>query len=340
MAIFDAVDINDDRAEFGAIFHWDVEDPHVSSRAIAECLRKSRNSTDNRITISPTEEVADDFPPSTGLSSINKRQANVNTETFTSIGNTFGEFKKLRGSRPMFEKGSGPGSNEPRLFCRPGLSIHTKAVQNLLIRKHETSASVDEEGAMLPNTTCCFISHSSVAAREQPGWIQLRLRFSSLPEKRGDHPTRKVEENDLDVLLSLPMLSPRVSLRSFTPYTSMLAHPCLLRPSASWHVEELRIGAAPAMRGKAAMLIFRVSSSLGQKFTLLDSTVVINYQLASPLPLDRRRFGFTRMNEKRPIWSDIDSVSATSLLAVIDMFVSAMPPSRGGLIGVNLNLGL
>jgi hypothetical protein len=64
-------------------------------------------------------------------------------------------------------------------------------------------------------------------------------------------------------------------------------------------VEELRIGAAPAMRGKAAMLIFRVSSSLGQKFTLLDSTVVINYQLASPLPLDRRRFGFTRMNEKR-----------------------------------------
>jgi hypothetical protein len=64
-------------------------------------------------------------------------------------------------------------------------------------------------------------------------------------------------------------------------------------------VEELRIGPVPAMRGKVAMLIFRVSSSPGQKFTLLGSTVVINYQLASPLPLDRRRFGFTRMNEKR-----------------------------------------
>jgi hypothetical protein len=31
MAIFEAVDINDDRAEFGAIFHWDVEDPHVKA---------------------------------------------------------------------------------------------------------------------------------------------------------------------------------------------------------------------------------------------------------------------------------------------------------------------
>jgi hypothetical protein len=64
-------------------------------------------------------------------------------------------------------------------------------------------------------------------------------------------------------------------------------------------VEGLRIDLAPAMRGKAAMLIFRVSSSPGQKLTRLGSTVVINYQLASPLPLDRRQFGFIRMNKKR-----------------------------------------
>jgi hypothetical protein len=48
-------------------------------------------------------------------------------------------------------------------------------------------------------------------------------------------------------------------------------------------VEELCIGPVPAMRGKVAMLIFRVSSSPGQKFTLLGSTVVINYQIAGGL---------------------------------------------------------
>ncbi|KAJ7903926.1 hypothetical protein B0H13DRAFT_1882022 [Mycena leptocephala] len=109
MAIFEAVDINDDRAEFGAIFHWDVEDPHGKALdqfnydSARDDAHGSRNSSlekrfkpmfrhvnpkpshlnssslmhpsvfplpDNRITISPTEEVADDFPPSTGLSSV------------------------------------------------------------------------------------------------------------------------------------------------------------------------------------------------------------------------------------------------------------------------------
>jgi hypothetical protein len=31
MAVFEAVDINDDLAEFGAIFHLNVEDSHVKA---------------------------------------------------------------------------------------------------------------------------------------------------------------------------------------------------------------------------------------------------------------------------------------------------------------------